>query len=235
MSKVITESLSLGRESGRDFNFFLARPAEGIGPAIMILSEMFGLNEPMRALARDYAARGFVAMVPNLFWRSEHPGALAYEGVERELAWQRLRAFDFEAAGDDMANAADWLRNQIFSNGKVGAIGFCAGGRFAFIAAARSGIDAAIALYALGISNHLAELPKIACPVQLHYGLNDQHVPQEEIDKVAEAAQAAPSVTIFLYPGAGHSFFNAVRPTYDPKAAALAAARIDTLFDGLRS
>jgi carboxymethylenebutenolidase len=234
MSKVTTESLSLGREGGRDFNFYVARPAEGTYPAIMILSEMFGLNEPMRELARDYAARGFVVMVPNLFWRSEHPGGLAYEGVERELAWQRLRDFDFDAVGGDMKTAADWLRARAFCNGKVGTIGFCAGGRFAFIAAARSGVDAAISLYALGISHHLAELPKISCPVQLHYGLKDQHVPQEEIDKIAAAAKSAPSVTLFLYPESGHSFFNAVRPTYDPEAAALAGTRIDALFESLR-
>jgi carboxymethylenebutenolidase len=233
--KVIAESPSLLREDGRDYNAYLARPAEGAHAAIMILTEMFGLNEPMRELARSYAQQGFVALVPNLFWRSEVPGGLSYEGVEREIAWQRLRDLDFDAAGHDLATATRWLRNQSFCTGKVGAIGFCAGGRLAFIAAARANVDAAISLYALGITHHIAEMPQVGCPTQLHYGLKDQHVPRAEIDQIAEAARGWPLVEIHLYPEAGHSFFNAVRPTYDPQAAALAGQRIDTLFASLRN
>ncbi len=104
------------------------------------------------------------------------------------------------------------------------------GGRLAFVAAARAGVDAAIGLYGLNVSKHLGEVPAIKVPVQLHYGDKDQHVPLDEIAAVEKGVAGNPNVTVDRYPEAGHSFFNKVRPTYDPAAAALAATRIDAVL-----
>jgi len=114
-------------------------------------------------------------------------------------------------------------------------IGFCMGGRTAFLASARAGVDAGIAVYALGIAHHLDEVDRIACPVQLHYGLADVHIPRSEIDAVMAATKAKANVETFLYPGAGHGFFNPLRPAYDAKAVTLAKERIDGLLDRLKS
>jgi carboxymethylenebutenolidase len=130
-----------------------------------------------------------------------------------------------------MRTAIDWLRAQPFSTGKVAAVGYCGGGRFAFLAATRCAVDAAVALYGLGISEHLRELPRAHCPLQLHYGLKDQHIPRQEIDAVSNGVQGHPSVEVFIYPEAGHSFANPQRPTYDAAAAKLAAARIATMLE----
>jgi carboxymethylenebutenolidase len=231
---IATDSVSLATAPGRNFDAYLARPHAGSAPGILILTEMFGVNAPMRALAEQYAERGFAVLVPNLFWRSDNPHALAYEGAEREIAWARLKTFDHDAAGTDIGTAAAWLRGQPFSTGKVAAIGFCAGGRMAFLAASRGKVDGAVALYALGISRHLAEIDQVGCAMQIHYGLRDQHVPHEEIEKVAAAAHKNPAIEIFRYAEAGHSFFNPVRPAYDPAAAALAAERIGHLLARMR-
>ena len=169
-------------------------------------------------------------MVPDLFWRTATPGGLGYDEKGFALAWARIKDFDIDAAANDMRLAADALRCQQGCNGKVVALGFCMGGRLAFVAAARSGIDAAIGLYGLNISKYLGEVPAIKVPTHLHYGDKDQHVPLAEIEAVAKGVAANPKITIYRYPEAGHSFFNKVRPTYDPAAAALAATRIDALL-----
>ena len=221
-------TMILTTDGARQFDAYLATPASGRGAAILILSEMFGLNAPMRALADGWAARGHPAMVPNLFWRSDPPRALEYEGPDRQLAFERLRKLDVDRIVADLSLAVQALRQQR----KVVAIGFCGGGTFAFLAAARAGVDAAVSFYALGISKYLADVPKIACPLQLHYGRKDEHVPTAEIEAVSAAVRGRGNVVIHLY-DAGHSFFNPVRPTYDPQAARLAQERVDALLASL--
>ena len=225
-----TTMIELAQEQGRRYAAYLATPEGGRKPAVLILSEMFGLNGPMQDFAKHYAARGHCAMVPDLFWRTATPGGLGYDETGFALAWARIKDFDIDSAAHDMRRAAEALRRQPSCNGKVVALGFCMGGRLAFVAAARSGIDAAIGLYGLNISKHLAEVPAIKVPTHLHYGDKDQHVPLAEIEAVANGAAANPKITIYRYPEAGHSFFNKVRPTYDAAAAALAATRIDALL-----
>jgi carboxymethylenebutenolidase len=171
--------------------------------------------------------------VPNLFWRSEIPGAISYDDPQHAQAWARLKALDLDVVSADMRAATDWLRAQQFGNGKVAAIGFCGGGRFAFLAAVRCGVDAAASLYGLGISQHVGEIANARCPVQLHYGLQDQHIPREEIDAVAAGVRGRPNVEMLLYPAAGHSFANPVRPTYDPAAAKLAGERIAAMLQAI--
>ena len=206
------------------------RPSDANGAAILVLSDMFGLNEPIRAVADFYASRGHAALVPNLFWRSDIPGAISYDDAEHAKAWARLKALDLDVVSADMRTAADWLRAQQLGNGKVAAIGFCGGGRFAFLAAVRCGVDAAASLYGLGISQHVGEIDNARGPVQLHYGQQDRHIPPEEIEAVSAGVRGRANVEVFLYPEAGHSFANPVRPTYDPAAAKLAAERIDAML-----
>src|SRR5262249_49448101 len=147
----------------------------------------------------DYAARGWCALVPNMFWRSAFTGIVGFD--EADKAWQRLNAFDWARAVDDARTAAQWLRASPHCTGKIAAIGFCMGGRTAFLAGVHAGVDAAVSLYALGIAKHLPELAAIGCPTQLHYGLNDQHIPKSEIDAVADAAKRNRNVEVHLYAG----------------------------------
>ena len=242
----------LANDKGIDFDALQALPVasatrapETRRPGILILPEMFGLNAPMQALADGWAARGHPALVPNVFWRSATPRGLGYDGADRELAWQRLHALDVDQAVRDLRIAVAALRAMPGCNGKVLAIGFCAGGLLAYLAAARcgraeeqgvdtTGVDAAVAFYALGIARYLPDMAAIRCPLQLHYGLRDQHVPASEVAAVAQAMQrAAPDnarLELHRY-DAGHSFFNNVRPGYDAAAAGLAAERLDVLLE----
>jgi carboxymethylenebutenolidase len=226
--------LTLAREGTRTFNAYLARPARQPAPGVVVLTDMFGLNEPIRAVADRLAGRGFVALVPNLFWRSDIPGVISYADDQHAVAWARLKALDLSVVSADIRTAVAWLRVQPISTGKVGALGYCGGGRFAYLAAARCGVDAAASLYGLGISEHLAEVRQVRCPLQLHYGGKDQHVPRAEVEAVSAGVRGRPNVEVFVYPEAGHSFANPVRPTYDAAAAQLAAERIDAMFDAMR-
>jgi len=236
-----TDMITLAEAGGRKFEAHLASSAPGAKkPAILILSEMFGLNDPMRNLAGQYAERGHCAIVPDVFWRSHVSGGVGYDEKGFEIAWQRVHDFDYDGVGKDLRLAADALRRQPGCNGKVVALGFCMGGRLAFIAAARSGppgagrgVDAAIGLYGLNVSKHLHEFDKVKVPMHFHYGDKDQHVPPAEVEAVEKGMKANPNIVIYRYAEAGHSFFNKARPTYDPAAAAVAAKRIDALLASL--
>jgi len=227
---ITTETIALAQEGDRTFDAYLARPG-GKAPSLMIFTEMFGLSGHNREMADDYARRGFNALVPNLYWRSDYPGELGFDEPDRSAAWARLRAFDIDAAGGDIDAAVKWLRDQMYSNGKVFALGFCAGGRMAFVAAARAGVDAAVSFYGMGIAKHAAEFGRVNCPVHLHYGLKDPHIPRSEIDAVAQAAKDRPSIEIFRYPEAAHSFFNPIRPAYHAASANIAGERLDALIE----
>mgnify|MGYP001219765315 CR=1 FL=1 len=230
---VATMMVELARDGGRACEAFVAAPDGGRKAAVLILSEMFGLNGPMKDFAQRYAARGHCAMVPDLFWRTATPGGLGYDEKGFALAWARIKDFDIDACAADMRRAAETLRKQPGCNGKVVALGFCMGGRLAFVAAARSGVDAAIGLYGLDVSKHLHEAPSIRVPLHLHYGDKDEHVPRAEIEAVAKGVAGNPNIAIWRYPDAGHSFFNPVRPTYHAASAALAATRIDAVLAAL--
>src|SRR4029078_5698235 len=99
------------------------------GPVMLVLSDMFGLNEPIRAVADFYARRGHAALVPNLFWRSEITGAISYDDADHPEAWERLKALDLEVVSADMRTAAGWLREQRLCHRKGSAVGFLGGGQ----------------------------------------------------------------------------------------------------------
>jgi carboxymethylenebutenolidase len=224
-----TEWTELATDGARRLEAYAAHPEGGRRPGLLVLHDMFGITPPFRALAEDYARRGHAVLVPNQFWRSDPSAELPYDGGH-ERGWARLAAFDFDGAVDGLRLAIDTLRRSPNGNGKVLALGFCFSGVLAYLAAARTDVDAAISFYALGISRYLGEAARIACPVQLHYGLADESVPQDEVDTVARGVAGMKTVELYRYPGAGHSFFNPVRPMYDAAASALASSRIDALL-----
>src|SRR5262245_10420090 len=111
--------VSLGSEGGRSFDAYLARPNEGGTGSVLVLHDMFGLHGVIRAVADRYADLGYAALVPNMFWRSNNPQALAHD--QHALAWPRLKAVDLNVASADMATAVRWLRDQQFCTGRVAA------------------------------------------------------------------------------------------------------------------
>ncbi|KVG26987.1 dienelactone hydrolase family protein [Burkholderia ubonensis] len=217
--------------TGNDsFGGYLALPRRGKGPAVIIVQEIFGVNAHIRSVADQYAADGYVALAPDVFWRTQPRIELAYEGADRDKGIELLRKTDVNLAVADIAAAADLLRTRPEADGKVAAIGYCFGGRLAYLAAATGKIDAAVAYYGGGIQNALDVAGKVTQPILFHYAENDHAIPLAAVDQVKAAFAGRDNAAFHLYPGAEHGFNCAERASYNQRAAALAHGRTLTFL-----
>lgn len=207
------------------FGGYLALPPAGSGPGLLLLQEIFGVNPHIRALAEQYALDGFVVLAPDVFWRQAPRVELGYEGEERQRGIQLAGQLQPTELLADLQAAIAALRARAeVGNRKVGAIGYCMGGRLAFNAAAAAGVDAAVAYYGGGIHNQLDLADRIGCPMQFHYAEHDDNIPPAAVDKV-RAAMAGKAPEVFVYPGSMHGFNCWARASYHAPSAALAHGR----------
>lgn len=210
---------------------YLATPASGAGPGVVVIQEIFGVNTWMRNITDDLAAAGYVALCPDLFWRIE-PGVQI--NSEDEEAFQKAFGlygkFDADKGIDDLQAAVTHLRGLEGCNGKVGTVGFCLGGFLAYLMAARSDADASVGYYGVGIESKLGEASKIARPLMLHVAEEDQFVPKEAQAQVADSLKGNAQVILFGYPGADHAFARKGGHAYVAEAADLANSRTIDFF-----
>lgn len=224
-SPVKAEWTSVAVPGGAFFDAYLATPPAGEGPGLVLFQEIFGVNEHIRTIAEQYALDGFVVLAPDIFWRSQRRADLGYEGADRQRGIQLAGQLKGPELGLDMVAAATALRSRPEVNGgKIGAIGYCMGGRLAFLAAATAGVDAAVAYYGGGIHDQLDKAADIKCPVLFHYAERDDHIPMSAVDKV-RAAMEGKSAEVHVYPGAMHGFNCWARGSYHAPSAALAHGR----------
>ncbi len=208
---------------------YLAVPVCGSGPGVVLLQEIFGVNAHMRAVADLYAEEGYVVLAPDLFHAMEQRVELGYDGADLEKAFGFYQRFDPDQSMPDIVAAVLALRARPECTGKIGAIGFCLGGKLAWLAAARAGVDAAVSYYGVGIDASLDDLATIKCSVTLHFGETDEFVPEATRAAIAKAV-AGKSVQIFVYPGANHGFNCPGRPAFDKAASLMAHSRSLTTF-----
>src|SRR2546428_5979760 len=146
---------------GGEFDAYMAVPASGYGPGIVVLQEIFGVNEYMRTVCDWYASHGFVAICPDLFWRQE-PGIQLTDRSEAE--WQRAFALyqglNEVKAVEDSAAAVEFLRKHPACSGRVGAVGFCLGGKLAWVLSGGYKPDCAGGYYGVSIQKNLPEAKK---------------------------------------------------------------------------
>jgi carboxymethylenebutenolidase len=212
---------------------YVARPPRGSAPAVVLIPAIFGTTPAIEAMARDLAGEGYTVVAPDLFWRIL-PGPLGYEGADREKAQDRYKRFDVAAGVADLGDIVRWCAREVSSNGKVGVVGLCFGGRYAALAAADLGIGAAVSFHGTFIEAHLDALPRIACPTSLHFGETDSQTPMSAVARIGEAGAGNANVAVFTYPDASHGFMQQDRASYRPEAARPAWARgLDTLKKGL--
>ena len=224
-SPIKTEWTSVAVPGGAFFDAWLATPPAGSGPGLVLFQEIFGVNEHIRSVAEQYALDGFVVLAPDIFWRSQRRAELGYEGADRQRGIQLAGQLKGPELGLDMVAAVTALRSRPEVNGaRVGAIGYCMGGRLAFLAAATAGVDAAVAYYGGGIHDQLDKAANIECPVLFHYAERDDHIPMSAVDKVRSAMQGKPA-EVHVYPGAMHGFNCWARGSYHAPSAALAHGR----------
>lgn len=207
------------------FAGYLALPPAGEGPGLLLWPEIFGVNDHIRAIAEQYALDGFVVIAPDVFWRQAPRVELGYAGADLQRAMTLMQAYGAEAMQHDIAAGVAALRARPEVGGaKIGSLGFCMGGRMAYLAAATAGVAAAVAYYGGGIQSLLDRAPAIACPLQFHFAGNDSHIPPEAVERV-RAAVAGKDAEVHLYPGAQHGFNCWARSAYDAPNAALAHGR----------
>ena len=204
------------------FAGYLALPPAGRGPGLLLFQEIFGVNEHIRAVAEQYALDGFVVLAPDVFWRQAPRVELGYEGADRARAIELMKAYAGPDALADIAAGVAVLRSRPEVTGKVGSFGYCMGGRLAYLTAATTAVDAAVAFYGGGIHNQLERAAAITCPMQFHYAGIDDHIPPEAVQRVREALPAA---EVQVYPGAMHGFNCWARASYHAPSAALAHGR----------
>jgi carboxymethylenebutenolidase len=206
------------------FGGYLALPPGGRGPGLVLWQEIFGVNEHIRAVAEQYALDGYVVLAPDTFWRQAPRVQLGYTGADRERAVALMQAYTMEQSLADIATAVAALRAMPEVTGPVGSLGYCMGGRLAYLAAATAGVDAAVAFYGGGIQGQLERAAGITCPMQFHYAGHDDHIPPEAVDRV-RAAMAGKVAELHVYPGALHGFNCWARAAYHPPSAALSHGR----------
>jgi len=207
------------------FAGYLALPPAGRGPGLLLMQEIFGVNEHIRAVADQYALDGFVVLAPDLFWRQAPRVELGYEGADMTQARSLMQAYTAEQAIADIGVAARVLRARAeVGASKVGAVGYCMGGRMAWFAAATAGVDAAVAYYGGGIHMNLQHAATVRCPVQFHYAGHDDHIPPEAVAAVRQA-MGPERAEVHVYAEAHHGFNCWARGSYHAASAALAHGR----------
>ncbi|MFC3071282.1 dienelactone hydrolase family protein [Phenylobacterium soli] len=213
------------------FSAYVARPQAASAPAVVVIQEIFGVNQVMRDITDGLAAQGYLAICPDLFWRIE-PGIDITDQSEAEWkrAFELFNAFDVDAGVKDIAATIAEIRKDPGCSGKVGAVGFCLGGLLAFLTATRTDADAAVSYYGVGIEGRVAEAEKLARPLLLHIAEEDQFVPKEAQKVILQALKDHPNIEIHTYPGRDHAFARVGGEHYNEADARLAGGRTLQFF-----
>jgi carboxymethylenebutenolidase len=238
---MITQTVMINGHDGAEVEAYLARP-DGEGPrgGMIVIHHMPGYDRGSKEIVRRFAELGYDAIMPNLYWR-EAPGAAPDDAAATARAQGGVP--DAQLVGD-VAGAASYLRALPSSNGKVGVIGYCSGGRQSVLAACNVDLDAAIDCYGafvtgtppegfpLKVTNLVDQLPHLRAPLLGLFGNDDQYPTPAQVDELDEILTREGKPHEFhRYDGAGHAFFSVDRPAYRPEAAVDGWERIEDFLN----
>ena len=220
--------VQLSVNDGTTMRAWVARPKEeGAYPGLLVFQEAFGVNAHIRDIAGRFAREGFVAVAPELFHRT---GA-GFDGRYDDFpsAVPHMKALNDASMGADLRAAHDWVRGRIGAELPIFAIGYCMGGRAAFLAALTLPLAGAISYYGCGIAPNatnpglLGRASGIQAPLLLFWGGRDKHIPPEQVRAVTDALRATGRNFVNVeISNADHAFFCDARASYSPAAALLA-------------
>ncbi|WP_404992015.1 dienelactone hydrolase family protein [Cupriavidus pauculus] len=212
------------------FTGYLATPAAGKGPGIVLCQEIFGVNSTMRNVADYYAEEGYTVLVPDLFWRIA-PGIELDERKDFPRALELYQQFDEDKGVQDVGAALDALRERGECVGQTGVLGFCLGGKLAYLAACRlPDVACAVGYYGVGIERALDEAANIRGRLVLHVAERDGFCPPEAQARIREALQDRPNIEMYVYAGMDHAFARAGGEHFDKASALMAHQRSIAAF-----
>ncbi|WP_454796422.1 dienelactone hydrolase family protein [Novosphingobium lindaniclasticum] len=209
---------------------YIARPEGTPRGAIIVQQEIFGVDAGIRQKADNWAAKGYLAVAPDTFWRQK-PGIELSPYVEEEFnqAIGHMMAHDFDLGIRDLEAVIHWIRREE-GVPKIGLVGFCMGGRIAYMVAARTDIDASVGYYGVMIDQMLNEKHAIARPLMLHIPTADHFVDAAAQKAIHEGLDDHPRVTLWDYEGLDHGFAAEIGARRDEAGAALADGRTEAFF-----
>jgi carboxymethylenebutenolidase len=226
---LIAETITITAGNGDTIEAYSARALdESPRGGVVVIHHMPGYDDGTKEIARRFAAHGYNAIVPNLYWR-QAPGASPDDAAATARAQGGITDEQLVA---DVDGSMAYLKGLPNSNGKVGTIGYCSGGRQSFLAAVSLPLDAAVDCYGAFVTGVLPEgfplkvgtlvhrTPDLNCPLLGLFGAEDKYPSPEHVAELEDALKAAGKTYEFhSYPGAGHSFFSVNRPAYNVEAA----------------
>jgi carboxymethylenebutenolidase len=214
------EFTTIMARDGHEFQAYLAAPTGKPRGAVVVLQEIFGVNSHIRSVTDGFAAQGYTDIAPALFDRVRRGIELGYGPEDRQQAIGYMQQIKIDSALKDVGAASVVVKN----SGRVGVVGYCWGGKLAYLAACDLPVACAVVYYGK-IADQLDKKPKH--PVMYHFGSLDKSIPLSDVEKIKAAR---PEGTLFLYEGADHGFNCDQRPSYNPDAAALARQRTLDFF-----
>jgi carboxymethylenebutenolidase len=217
-----TSWISINADNGQSFDAYLSLPPTGKGPGVLLIQEIFGVNEHIQAVADQYAADGYTVIAPDIFWRMEKRVSLDYDQAGFDKGLGMLGKLDLASAAKDMKAAVQTLRSHAACTGRVGSVGFCMGGLLSFVAAAEAGVDTAVCYYGGGIHQHLDKAAKIKAPLLFHFAEKDGYIPLSAVQSVRDAFSGRDNVRVIVHPKVDHGFNCWRRPAWDQVTAARA-------------
>lgn len=211
---------------GKTFGAYVAKSALDHAPTLIVIQEIFGVNAGMRQMCDAWAAQGFHAICPDLFWRQK-PGVEITDKTPAE--WQEamgyFQAFDTALGIKDLQSTLRIARTLPGSSGKVASIGFCLGGKLAYLMGAASDAECNVSYYGVGLGDLLGEIPQITKPMLMHFAELDKYLSGDALKTVQAAIARNSNIEGYVYPGADHAFARINGEHFNAQASRLAHER----------
>jgi carboxymethylenebutenolidase len=208
------------------FAAYVVEPRAKPAGVVVVIQEIFGVNQAMRDVCAWVADLGFIAVCPDLFWRIE-PGIDITDKSDAEWkrAFELFQTFDQVKGIEDLKATVAAARTLPGANGKVATMGYCLGGRLAFMMAEQSDADANVSYYGVGLDGLLGELPKVTKPLLIHIADKDAFFPPEGRAAVVAATKGHKHAVSHVYPNADHAFARVNGIHWDGRSATIANGR----------
>ena len=208
------------------FDVWFVPAPEPTAGVVVLIQEIFGVNQSMKETARLVAEQGYHVLAPDLFWRLQ-PGVDLTDKSEAEWkqAFDLMNRFDQAKGIDDLKATVAHARTMTGSNGRVGTMGYCLGGRLAMMMALESDSDVNVSYYGVGLDGLIGGLDRVAAPLLIHIADEDKFFPREARAKVIEAARGREQVHAYTYPKADHAFARVGGTHWQARAATIANGR----------